>query len=764
MDIQEKLNEGAAKVVPLSMDEFMTYGNDSSTLPLKVEEGASTSDFPDLLDSGNSLASLNPTYSYNPTDPSLENFLKPSNLKNESDGGFVLTNLNEMNNDYPDVDVSNLTPPVVAKKSVVQLTDIKSELEFQVKNEIAPPSLPPPSLEPTESVFIKSEIDIKDEPAVKVETPAQQFKTTLTFYNAMGNPLAKGGSGVLGSAPVTAPIVANSSATTTITLGGGGAGVAAPPSAILPPSTMLTGPSAKQETIDLTSDDEDSFGTSFGNAPKSATPPSKIVPILSPPRDPNDKDPTKETYTHTKSDGCKIEIPSIITNGYDFENMRCLLCEKPPFKNEKTLINHLLNHFGVTPKMAKCPVCGLSLQKKSFARHARLHGDYIPEYCPYCRKEFREKRSLDKHIKAIHEAERPYNCDRCPETFRNQVELRAHITRHEKDHPFVCELCSMSFQKQEALTIHLRTHTGERPFGCNVCDKTFTNEKSLKTHVLRHEGNLPYKCDLCEMTFPSNAHLEKHASSHSRKTQVTVAKINTFLESFGASLGEFGLADDYNSSDQISLHPATESGEIKDQSVKLQMEGRSSSVSASFTDVNESVAEDFEDNSALDPLVVGLTEEDAEIAAKKELSVEIAISVDGSYTCKLCNTVIRERKTYLSHLRRHAKTFSSKTHLIRHSRDGQTSAMPVQFSPSVSSSGGEGTSLACNMCGKLFGDKASLQEHTKMHLIEDAKAKFRKDRKVKFLLFSCSRVQSFYIYIFHSHFQRDFMVNIIKVY
>ncbi len=98
----------------------------------------------------------------------------------------------------------------------------------------------------------------------------------------------------------------------------------------------------------------------------------------------------------------------------------CTYCDKN-FKNDKTLMGHMLGHFGVTPKMASCPICGLTLQKKSYARHLRLHGTVVPEKCPYCQKEFREKRSLEKHIKAIHQAERPYPCDFCPETFRNQV-------------------------------------------------------------------------------------------------------------------------------------------------------------------------------------------------------------------------------------------------------------------------------------------------------------------------------------------------------
>ena len=98
----------------------------------------------------------------------------------------------------------------------------------------------------------------------------------------------------------------------------------------------------------------------------------------------------------------------------------CTICDKN-FKIDKTLMGHMLGHFGVTPKMASCPICGLTLQKKSYARHLRLHGSVVPEKCPYCGKEFREKRSLEKHVKAIHNAERPYNCEYCSETFRNQV-------------------------------------------------------------------------------------------------------------------------------------------------------------------------------------------------------------------------------------------------------------------------------------------------------------------------------------------------------
>ena len=73
--------------------------------------------------------------------------------------------------------------------------------------------------------------------------------------------------------------------------------------------------------------------------------------------DPNAKDPTKEPFTHITSSGQKIEVPTIITGGYDFDNLLCLFCEKQQFKNDITLINHLLNHFGVAPKTMQKETC-----------------------------------------------------------------------------------------------------------------------------------------------------------------------------------------------------------------------------------------------------------------------------------------------------------------------------------------------------------------------------------------------------------------------
>merc|ERR1711911_177942 len=46
-----------------------------------------------------------------------------------------------------------------------------------------------------------------------------------------------------------------------------------------------------------------------------------------------------------------------------------------------------------------------------------------------------------------------------------------------------------------------------------------------------------------------------------------------------------------------------------------------------------------------------------------------------------------------------------------------TTITPVPANPAA-------VTFNCTMCSKIFADKGTLQEHTRMHLIEDVKAKF----------------------------------------
>jgi hypothetical protein len=77
------------------------------------------------------------------------------------------------------------------------------------------------------------------------------------------------------------------------------------------------------------------------------------------------------------------------------------------------------------------------------------------------------------------------------------------------------------------------------------------------------------------MTFQSRSHLIKHGTSHTRKTQVISAKINTFLESFSASLENdmLGLDDGFDGGEKISA-------EFDGHSVRLSVDTNPDSLEA----------------------------------------------------------------------------------------------------------------------------------------------------------------------------------------
>eukprot|EP00095_Tigriopus_kingsejongensis_P002910 maker-scaffold336_size202805-snap-gene-1.35 protein:Tk02910 transcript:maker-scaffold336_size202805-snap-gene-1.35-mRNA-1 annotation:"zinc finger protein 729-like" len=458
------------------------------------------------------------------------------------------------------------------------------------------------------------------------------------------------------------------------------------------------------------------------------------VPPL-PVGDPLFKDPAKETRMVISARGQKFEIPTIVTSGYDLDNLMCTFCNKG-FKNDKTLMGHMLNHFGVTPKMAHCPICGLTLQKKSYARHLRLHGNVVPEMCPYCQKEFREKRSLEKHIRAVHQADRPYPCNHCEARFKSLMDQTNHSQMHLNDFPHKCHVCGLTFEDVHSLGSHYKLHSGVKPFTCDICGKSFTSEKNKRVHVLRHQGSLPFKCDVCNMTFQLQSQLSKHAASHTRKTEVISAKINTFLESFTASLENdmLGLEEGFDADQTVSLTDDT----------SLEAAAAEAAFVFGQNDLTEELLGETGDESVTSMSSFGAGNEFTIPDTKEGEPLQ----------CQTCQMVLKNKRSYIIHMKRHAgllkfkcrycpRTFQGNSklnrHLRVHVREGTNITPPPpgemshkaptlsiqEIGERVSTPGSSKhvmreqevsvETIKCALCPKTFTDNESLQTHTLVH-------------------------------------------------
>lgn len=452
---------------------------------------------------------------------------------------------------------------------------------------------------------------------------------------------------------------------------------------------------------------------------------SSVPPILVNAGQP---DPFKDTVWVMTPAGQKFEVPRMVTSGYDLDQLMCITCNPcKVFKNDKTLMGHMLSHFGVAPKMARCPLCGLTLQKKSYARHIRLHGEkgtlqsqppleaqvvQIPQI-PVTESvtvtsaagttiatpttiAITTSAAPQIPVTTLSAAAAPtamatvmFPCPYCDQAFFSEVELQTHTALHVNHqlNPHTCEVCYLVFSSADELATHAKLHTGSRPHICEICESRFSNQRDKLKHVQRHQGSMPYRCRTCGLTFQSQTHLDKHAASHTKGTQVVSAKINTFLESFSASLDNdlFSLNDDADASTAVR-----------------SAEG--SAVEAAFA------------------------------LGRNELPEELlgdAAEGGASLTCAICSTKLKNKRSFMIHMKRHAgllnfkckfcpKTFQGQVklnrHLRKHAREGtdvSSSAADDEIETTAVISTGQGYTISYGGGNKLEkGAKAPLQKQT----------------------------------------------------
>ncbi|XP_050516850.1 zinc finger protein 836-like [Diabrotica virgifera virgifera] len=107
----------------------------------------------------------------------------------------------------------------------------------------------------------------------------------------------------------------------------------------------------------------------------------------------------------------------------------------------------------------------------------------------------------------------PLKCDKCFDTFKNNVERGLHSIKHNEEGFYECHVCEdFVHQNKQAFDIHIREHEGIKKYKCPICKKQFTTIRPAYEHQYLHNNEKPFDCDICGKKFKTSRTVKSHKS------------------------------------------------------------------------------------------------------------------------------------------------------------------------------------------------------------------------------------------------------------
>ncbi|XP_075969341.1 uncharacterized protein LOC142972268 isoform X2 [Anticarsia gemmatalis] len=193
-----------------------------------------------------------------------------------------------------------------------------------------------------------------------------------------------------------------------------------------------------------------------------------------------------------------------------------------------------------------CPLCGKKNSSyPNLVKHLKIiHNEEKPHYCQHCDSKYEQAADLNKHIYMEHsdrtlgmpnnepdmsivkeEAEEyHYSCTECNAIFETVDAWTDHQVAEHNQVAHHCDQCDKKFLRPSELAEHKNTHLRVKFYPCSVCANSYSTPQKLSEHVQQaHPGvgalaaaDSEFFCDICIRSFKSRQAYSNHMRIHAK--------------------------------------------------------------------------------------------------------------------------------------------------------------------------------------------------------------------------------------------------------
>ncbi|XP_045491039.1 zinc finger protein Xfin-like [Colias croceus] len=207
-------------------------------------------------------------------------------------------------------------------------------------------------------------------------------------------------------------------------------------------------------------------------------------------------------------------------DGQSQVHLACVHC-RSRFKDKNMWKKHIRN--GECTVYIACDLCSETFRNmQDFNEHAlAIHAgsfdpdnqnkcvDGRPSDCPICGKKNSGYANLVKHLKIIHNEEKPHYCQHCDSKYELATDLNKHIYMEHSDKV-------LGVQSSEPDMSLVKEETEEYHYSCTECNAIFETVDAWTDHQVAEHNQIAHHCDQCEKKFLRPSELAEHKNSHLR--------------------------------------------------------------------------------------------------------------------------------------------------------------------------------------------------------------------------------------------------------